>query len=144
MATRKTEDGFSAEERAAMKERAVELRASKGGKKAERELEDLLAKIAELPDDERKIAERVHAIVTKHAPELAGKTWYGMPAYALDGQVLVFFQGAAKFKTRYSTLGFNDIANLDDGAIWPTAYAITKWTPAVEKQVVALIKQAVS
>ena len=145
--TRNTDsnDGFTAEERAAMKEHAAELRAAKrrAGKK-ELELQACLDKIAEMPDADRAIAERIHALVLANAPDLTAKTWYGMPAYALDGQVLVFFQGAAKFKTRYSTLGFNDIANLDDGAIWPTAYAITKWTPAVEKQVVALIKQAVS
>ena len=143
MATRKTEDGFSAEERAAMKERAAELRASKGGKKAERELEDLLSKIAELPDDERKIAERVHAIVTKHAPELAGKTWYGMPAYAKDGKVLCFFQSAAKYEVRYSTLGFNDPAALDDGPMWPVTYAITEITDEVSERITELVRRAV-
>ena len=142
MATKKASTApFSAEERAAMREAAKEQKAALKGAEA---LQQLLDKVAEMPDQDREIAEKLHALIERVAPELAGKTWYGMPAYALDGQVLVFFQGAATFKTRYSTLGFNDIANLDDGAIWPTAYAITKWTPAVEKQVVALIKQAVS
>ena len=135
--------GFSAEERAAMKERAAELRGAKGGKKAEREFQALLDKFDELDGAERQIAEGVHRIVTEHAPELAGKTWYGMPAYARDGNVLCFVQPASKFNTRYSTLGFNDNAQLDDGEIWPSAYAITQWTPAVQRKVTELIKKAV-
>ena len=141
----KTEsDGFSAEERAAMKERAAELRAEgkKGAKKADG-LQDLLDKIAAMAPEDRALAERVHVTVTANAPDLAPKTWYGMPAYAnADGQVVVFFQDAGKFKYRYSTLGFQEAANLDDGELWPVSYALTNWTPAVEKKVVKLVKAA--
>jgi len=139
-------DGFSAEERAAMKERAAELRAEgkQGAKKADG-LQDLLAKIAEMAPNDRALAERVHVTVTKNAPELSPKTWYGMPAYAnADGKVVVFFQDAGKFKYRYSTLGFQEAANLDDGDLWPVSYALTKWTPVVEKKVAALVKAAIS
>ena len=139
-------DGFSAEERAAMKERAAELRAEgkKGAKKADG-LQDVLDKIAEMAPKDRVLAERVHVTVTATAPELSPKTWYGMPAYAnADGKVVVFFQDAGKFSYRYSTLGFQDTANLDDGDIWPVVYALPKWTPAVEKKVVALVRAAIS
>jgi uncharacterized protein YdhG (YjbR/CyaY superfamily) len=139
-------DGFSAEERAAMKERAAELRAEgkQGAKKADG-LQDLLAKIAEMAPNDRALAERVHVTVTANAPALAPKTWYGMPAYAnADGKVVVFFQDAGKFKYRYSTLGFQEAAALDDGDLWPVSYALMKWTPAVEKKVAALVKAAIS
>ncbi|MBO0844965.1 MAG: hypothetical protein J2P22_06060 [Nocardioides sp.] len=145
--TSKTEsDGFSAEERAAMKQRAAELRAEgkKGAKKADG-LQDVLDAIAKMAPDDRALAERVHVTVTGTAPDLTPKTWYGMPAYAnSDGKVVVFFQDSGKFKYRYSTLGFQDTANLDDGDIWPTSYALMDWSPAVEKQVVSLVKAAVS
>jgi uncharacterized protein YdhG (YjbR/CyaY superfamily) len=139
-------DGFSAEERAAMKERAAELRAEgkQGAKKADG-LQELLAKIAEMAPEDRALAERVHVTVTANAPELLPKTWYGMPAYAnADGKVVVFFQDAGKFKYRYSTLGFQDAANLDDGNLWPVSYALKKWSPAVEKKVAELVKAAAS
>lgn len=139
-------DGFSAEERAAMKERAAELRAEgkKGAKKADG-LQAVLDRIAEMAPDDRALAERVHVAVTTNAPELMPKTWYGMPAYAnADGKVVVFFQDSGKFNYRYSTLGFQDAANIDDGDFWPVSYALMKWSPAVEKQVVALVKAAVS
>jgi uncharacterized protein YdhG (YjbR/CyaY superfamily) len=139
-------DGFTDQERAAMKERAAELRAEgkKGAKKADG-LQALLDKIAEMAPDDRALAERVHVTVTEAAPDLAPKTWYGMPAYAdADGKVVVFFQDSGKFKYRYSTLGFQDAANLDDGDIWPTSYALMKWSPAVEKKVAALVKAAIS
>ncbi len=139
-------DGFSADERSAMKERAAELRAEgkKGAKKADG-LQALLDAIAKMDDDDRALAERVHVAVTKAAPGLNPKTWYGMPAYANDqDKVVVFFQDSGKFKYRYSTLGFQDTANIDDGDIWATSYALNKWTPAVEKKVIQLVKQAVS
>jgi len=138
--------GFSAEERAAMKNRADELRAEgkKGAKKADG-LQQLLDAIEKMSPDDRALAERVHVTVTKTAPDLHPKTWYGMPSYANeDGKVVLFFQDSGKFKYKYSTLGFQDTANLDDGDIWPTSYALMKWTPTVEKKVVALVKQAVS
>jgi uncharacterized protein YdhG (YjbR/CyaY superfamily) len=141
-----TSDGFSAEERAAMKERAAELRAEgkKGAKKADG-LQAVLDAIATMAPDDRALAERVHVIVTATAPDLSPKTWYGMPAYAdVDGKVVVFFQDSGKFKYRYSTLGFQDAASLDDGDIWPVAYALQNWSPAVEKKVVALVKAAIS
>jgi uncharacterized protein YdhG (YjbR/CyaY superfamily) len=143
----KTEsDGFTAEERAAIKERAAELRAEgkKGAKKADG-LQAVLDRIAEMAPEDRALAERVHMTVTATAPELSPKTWYGMPAYAnADGKVVVFFQDAGKFSYRYSTLGFQDAANLDDGDLWPVSYALQKWSPAVEKKVVELVKAAVS
>lgn len=138
--TTKSYDGFTAEERAAMKERAKELKASRA--KADGEA-DVLEKIAEMPDTDRAIAERLHAIIKANAPELTPRTWYGQPAYAKDGKVVCFFQSRDKFGTRYATLGFNDTATLDDGAMWPTAFALTKLTPAVEKQLTTLIKKAV-
>ena len=139
-------DGFSAAERAAMKERAAELRAEgkQGAKKADG-LQELLTKIAEMAPADRALAERVHVTVTASAPELSPKTWYGMPAYAnSDGKVVVFFQDSGKFKYRYSTLGFQDAANLDDGDLWPVSYALTKWSAVVEKKIAALVKAATS
>lgn len=137
-------DGFSAAERAAIKERAQEVRAGKRtrGKKVDPEAA-LLEKIAEMPQPDRAMAERIHVLVMANAPELQPKLWYGMPAYAVDGKVVCFFQPAQKFDTRYSTLGFNDIAKLDDGDMWPAAYALTKITPTVEKKIAALVKKAV-
>ena len=139
-------DGFTAEERAAMKERAAELRAEgkKGAKKADG-LQAVLDRIAEMSPEDRALAERVHVTVTATAPELSPKTWYGMPAYTNeDGKVVVFFQDAGKFNYRYSTLGFQDAANLDDGDMWPASYALMKWSPVVEKTVVELVRAAVS
>jgi uncharacterized protein YdhG (YjbR/CyaY superfamily) len=139
-------DGFSAEERAAMKERAAELRieGKKGAKKADG-LQAILDRIAEMAVEDRALAERVHVTVTATAPELSPKTWYGMPAYAnADGKVVVFFQDAGKFSYRYSTLGFQDAANLDDGDLWPVSYALKKWSPGVEQKVVELVKAATS
>ncbi|WP_280399666.1 iron chaperone [Nocardia carnea] len=143
--TAKSAVGFTAEERAAMKEHAQELktaarRAGRAGK-ADGEA-DVLAKIAEMADADRAMAERIHALVTGHAPELTPKLWYGMPAYARDGKVVCFFQSAAKFKARYATLGFNDSARLDDGAIWPTAYALTTLGPADEARIGELVRKA--
>ena len=137
----KSYDGFTAEERDAMKERAKELTAARS--KADDETA-VLEKIAEMSDADRAIAERIHAIVKANAPELSPKLWYGQPAYAKAGKVVCFFQPADKFGTRYATLGFNDSAHLDDGTMWPTAYALTKLTPATEKQLTTLIKKAVS
>ena len=139
-------DGFTAEERAAMKERAAELRAEgkKGAKKADG-LQTVLDRIAQMAPEDRALAERVHATITGTAPGLSPKTWYGMPAYAdSDGKVVVFFQDAGKFKARYATLGFNDTARLDDGDLWPASYALLRWSPAVEKKVVELVRAAVS
>lgn len=139
-------DGFTAEERAAMKARAEELRAEgkKGAKKADG-LQALLDAIEKMNPEDRVLAERVHVTVTKAAPDLAPKTYYGMPAYAnADDKVVVFFKNAGKFKERYSTLGFEGAARLDDGDIWPTTYALAAWSPAVEKKVMALVKAAVS
>jgi uncharacterized protein YdhG (YjbR/CyaY superfamily) len=143
----KTEsDGFTAEERAAMKARAAELRAEgkKGAKKADG-LQDVLDKIAEMAPGDRVLAERVHMTVSAAAPDLSPKTWYGMPAYTnADGKVVIFFQDSGKFKYRYSTLGFQEAANLDDGDIWPVSYALQDWSAAVEKKVIELVKAAVS
>jgi uncharacterized protein YdhG (YjbR/CyaY superfamily) len=139
-------DGFSADERAAMRARAAELRAEgkKGSKKADA-LQAALDSIAAMAPDDRVLAERVHAVVTSSAPQLSPKTWYGMPAYANeDGKVVVFFKDAGKFKSRFATLGFDDAANLDDGPMWPTSYALRAWTPAVEKKIVALVRTAAS
>jgi uncharacterized protein YdhG (YjbR/CyaY superfamily) len=132
---------FSAEERAAMKERARELKAA--GAKADGE-SDVLAKIAEMEEPDRAMAERLHAIVMDSAPALSPRTWYGMPAYAKDGKVVCFFQSAQKFRARYATLGFSDKANLDDGTMWPTAFALTELTAASEARIGELVKQAVS
>ncbi len=139
-------DGFTAEERAAMKERAKELKAEARAKKSKADGEsDLLAKIAEMPEPDRGMAERIHALIKANAPTLSPKTWYGMPAYAdKDGKVVCFFQSAAKFNARYATLGFNDTANLDDGTMWATAFALKALTADAEKQILALVKKAVS
>ncbi|HEX6232514.1 MAG TPA: hypothetical protein VFZ63_05260 [Jiangellaceae bacterium] len=139
-------DGFSAEERAAMKERAAESRAEgKSGAKKADGMQAVLDKIAEMAPQDRMLAERVHMTVTETAPELTPKTWYGMPAYAnAYGKIVIFFQDAGKFKYRYSTLGFQDAANLDDGDMWPTSYALQQWSPAVEARIVELVKAAVS
>ncbi len=139
-------DGFTAEERAAMKERAAELRAEgkKGAKKADG-LQAILDSIAKMAPEDRALAERVHVTVTATAPGLSPKTWYGMPAWENEaGKVVVFFKNSGKFKERYSTLGFEQAANLDDGEMWPTTYALLKWSPAVEQQVVQLVKGAVT
>ncbi len=137
-------ENFTPEERAAMKERAAEVRKqARKGAKANPE-KDLLEKIAEMIDDDRAIAERLHALVAEHAPALTPKTWYGMPGYALDGKVLVFFQAAAKFKVRYATIGFNDKATLDEGTMWPTAFAVTKLGPDEEAVIADLLRKAVA
>ena len=142
--TSTTSKGFSAEERAAMKERAKELKAEARADKDRAAGESaLLEKIAEMPKADRVMAERLHAIVTANAPSLWPKTWYGMPAYARDGKVVCFFQSAEKFKARYATLGFNDAASLDEGDMWPTSFALKKLTAADEKKIVALVKKAV-
>jgi uncharacterized protein YdhG (YjbR/CyaY superfamily) len=138
-------DGFTAEERAAIKERAQEVRAAsrrKGTKAPVDEEPAVLAKIAEMSDDDRAMAERVHAIVRQSAPGLAPKLWYGMPAYYKAGKAVCFFQPAQKFKSRYSTLGFNDSARLDDGDIWPVAFAVSKLSAAAEKEIAELVKRA--
>jgi uncharacterized protein YdhG (YjbR/CyaY superfamily) len=141
----KTGEGFSAEERGAMKERAKELRAEARAEKDKAAGEQaVLEKIAELPEPDRAMAKRLHAIIKESAPVLSPKTWYGMPAYAKEGKVVCFFTPASKFKERYATLGFNGDANLDDGSMWPTAYALTKLTAADEKKIGALVKKAVS
>jgi uncharacterized protein YdhG (YjbR/CyaY superfamily) len=143
----KTYDGFTDEERGAMKERAQELKAAarrgSRAKKADGESE-LLAKIAEMQEADRALAERLHAVIQASAPALSPTTWYGMPAYAKDGKVVCFFQPAQKFKSRYATLGFNDPANLDEGTMWPTAYALTELTADDEARIGALVKRAVS
>jgi uncharacterized protein YdhG (YjbR/CyaY superfamily) len=145
MSAGKKTSGFTDEERAAMRERAKELKAEARAKKDKADGEsDVLAKIAEMPKADRAMAKRLHAIIKKNAPDLAPRTWYGMPAYAKDGKVVCFFQSGEKFKTRYATLGFSDRANLDDGAMWPTAFALKKLTAAEEARIVALVKKAVS
>jgi uncharacterized protein YdhG (YjbR/CyaY superfamily) len=142
--TGRTSNGFTAEERAAMRERARELKAAgRGASKADGE-SDLLAKIAEMGDPDRAMAERVHAIVKASAPTLSPRTWYGMPAYAKDGNVVCHFKPAEKFKTRYATLGFSDKANLDEDAMWPTEFALKELTAGVEARIGALVKRAVS
>jgi uncharacterized protein YdhG (YjbR/CyaY superfamily) len=145
--TGKASKGFTAEERAAMKERAQELKAAarRGSRTGKADGEsDVLAKIAEMPERDRAMAERLHAIIKASAPALSPKTWYGMPAYAKDGVVVCFFQSAQKFKTRYATFGFSDKANLDDGAMWPTSFALKELTTAEEARIGALVKKAVS
>jgi uncharacterized protein YdhG (YjbR/CyaY superfamily) len=137
---KKSASGFTAEEKAAMKERAAELKKEREGKDGEA---DLLAAVAKMPQADRVMAERIHAIVKQTAPDLTARTWYGMPAWAKDGKVVCFFQDAAKFKARYATLGFSDPAKLDDGNMWPTSFALKKLTPADEKKVAALVKKAV-
>jgi uncharacterized protein YdhG (YjbR/CyaY superfamily) len=146
-ASGKKSRGFTAEERAAMKERAQELKAEtrRGPRAGKADGEsDVLAKIAEMPEADRAMAERLHAIIKASAPALSPRTWYGMPAYAKDGKVVCFFQSAQKFKTRYATFGFSDRANLDEGAMWPTAFALKELTPAEEAKIGALVKKAVS
>jgi uncharacterized protein YdhG (YjbR/CyaY superfamily) len=145
-ANNKKSQGFTDEEKAAMKERAKELKAEARAKKNKAEGEsELLAKIAEMPEPERAMAKRLHEIIKASAPDLLPKTWYGMPAYAnKDGKVVCFFQSAQKFSTRYATLGFSDTANLDEGAMWPTSFALKEMTAAVEARIIALVKQAVS
>ena len=143
----KSSEGFTDAERAAMKERALELKAatrrSPRAGKADGE-SDVLAKIAEMTEPDRGMAERLHAIVKATAPDLSPKTWYGLPAYARDGNVVCFFQSAQKFNSRYATFGFSDKANLDEGAMWPTSFALTKMTAADEARIAALVKRAVS
>ena len=139
----KTIQGFTDEERAAMRERAQEMKAGPRTDKADGET-DVLAKIAAMPAPDRVMAERLHAIIKASAPVLSPKTWYGMPAYAKDGQVVCFFQSAQKFKTRYATLGFSDKARLDEGHLWPTAFALTELTAVDEAKIAALVKKAVS
>ena len=138
----KTSKGFTDEERAAMKERAQELKAE-AANKADGE-SAVLAKIAEMPGPDRAMAKRLHAIIKASAPALSPKTWYGMPAYAKDGKVVCYFQSAEKFKSRYVTFGFSDEANLDEGAMWPTSFALTELTAAEEERISALVKKAVS
>jgi uncharacterized protein YdhG (YjbR/CyaY superfamily) len=141
----KTSKGFTDEERAAMKERAKELRAEARANKNKADGEsDVLAKIAEMPGPDRAMAKRLHAIIKASAPDLSPKTWYGMPAYARDGKVVCFFQSAEKFKSRYATFGFSDEANLDEGPMWPTSFALTELTAAEEKRISTLVKKAVS
>jgi uncharacterized protein YdhG (YjbR/CyaY superfamily) len=143
--TRKSSEGFSAEEKAAMQERARELKAeARASKQREQGEKDLLAKIAEMPEPERAMARRLHEIITASAPDLWPKTWYGMPAYARDGKVVCFFQSAQKFKTRYATLGFSDQAYLDEGSMWPTAFALKELTAAEEANIVTLVEKAAS
>ncbi len=143
----KTYRGFTDEERAAMKERARELkseaRRGRRGSKPDGE-QDVLEKIAEMPEPDRAMAERLHTLVKAAAPDLSPRTWYGMPAYAKDGKVVCFFQNASKFKTRYSTFGFSAAASLDEGGMWPTSFALEQLTTAEEARIVALVKQAVS
>lgn len=146
-ATERKSKGFSGEERAAMRERARELEAeARRGPRAEKAdgESDVLAKIAEMPEPDRSMAKRLHAIIKACAPGLSPRTWYGMPAYAKEGKVVCFFQGARKFKSRYATLGFSDEANLDEGAMWPTAFALRELTAADEARIGALVKRAVS
>ncbi|MCI0550014.1 MAG: DUF1801 domain-containing protein [Anaerolineae bacterium] len=140
--TTKKSKGLTAEERAALKERLKEEKAEREGKAAE---SDVLAKIAEMPEPDRSMAKRLHEIIKASAPALSPKTWYGMPAYAnKDGKVICYFTAAAKFNSRYATFGFNDDANLDEGAMWPTSWALTELTPAEEAKIAALVKKAVS
>jgi len=139
--TGKASKGFTAEERAAMRERARELKSSADEAAGE---SDVLAKIAEMPERDRTMAEQLHAIVKASAPALSPRTWYGMPAYAKDGNVICFFQSAQKFKTRYATFGFSDKASLDEGTMWPTAFAVMELTPEVEARLAALVKKAVA
>jgi len=146
-ATGKTFEGFTDEERGAMKERAQELKASaRRGQRADKADGEsaVLAKIAEMPEPDRALGERLHAVIKASAPALSPRLWYGMPAYAKDGKVVCFFQSAQKFKTRYATFGFNDAANLDEGAMWPVAFALTELTAADEARIGALVKKAVS
>ncbi len=143
--TTKTSNGFSADEKAAMRERARELKAeSRANADREAGLKDVLAKIAEMPPADRHMAERIHAVVTAAAPALSPKTWYGMPAYAKDGKLVCFFKAASKFDSRYATFGFEEAARLDDGSMWPTSYALTELTAADEQRIGELVKLAAS
>jgi uncharacterized protein YdhG (YjbR/CyaY superfamily) len=145
--TAKTYEGFTAEERAAMKDRAEELKATgrRGSRATQADGEsEVLAKLAEMDQPDRVLGERLHAIIKAAAPSLSPRTWYGMPAYAQDGKLICFFQSAQKFNSRYATLGFSDKANLDDGTMWPTSYALTELTAATEARIIALVKQALS
>ena len=138
-------EGFTDEEKAAMKERAKELKAeARANQKKEEGEKDLLEKIAEMSEPDRSMAKRIHEIITESAPDLWPKTWYGMPAYAKDGKVICFFQAASKFKVRYATFGFQPDANLDEGNMWPTSFALNELTAAEEKKIVALVRKAVS
>ena len=139
--TKKSSNGFTAEEKAAMKERAREMKAERSGK-GDGEA-DVLAKIAKMAPSDRAMAKKLHKLIKASAPDLTPRTWYGMPAYAKEGKVLCFFQDAKKFKARYATLGFSDQANLDDGEMWPTTFALKKLTPAEEARIEALLKQAI-
>ena len=145
--TEDTYGGFTAEERAAMKEHALQTKkAARRGSRADKAAEaerDVLAKIAEMPEPDRAMAERIHAVVVANAPTLAPRLWYGMPAYALDGKVVCYFQSADKFKARYATLGFSDLAKLDEGPMWSTSFALLEVTADVERRIAALVKQAV-
>lgn len=144
-AVNKKAKGFADDEKAAMKERAKELKAEARAKQDKEAGEtDVLAKIAEMEEPERSMATRLHEIIKASAPDLASKTWYGMPAYAKDGKIVCFFQSAHKFNTRYATLGFNDSAHLDDGSLWPVAYALKELTATEEAKIIALVKKAVS
>ncbi|QIG45359.1 DUF1801 domain-containing protein [Nocardioides anomalus] len=140
--TKRSDSGFSEAELAAMKERAAELRASKGGNKLAAEAERCVETIEGLPQPDRELAERIHAIVLAEAPQLAAKTWYGFPAYARDGKVVVFFKPASKFETRYATLGFEEAAQLDEGSMWATSFALTAIGKAEEKTIRALVRRA--
>jgi hypothetical protein len=144
-ATKKRYEGFTDEEKAAMQDRVEEMKVRRGPRadKADGESE-VLAKIAEMPERDRAMAKRLHAVIKASAPALSPRTWYGMPAYAKDGKIVCHFQSAQKFKTRYATLGFSDAARLDEGAMWPNAYALAEITPAVEARIAALVKKAVS
>lgn len=145
MSSKHNVQGFTDEEKAAMKERAKELKAETRANKNKAEGEkNVLDKIAEMPDSDRVMAMRLHELIITNAPELIPKTWYGMPAYARDGKVVCFFQGADKFKARYATFGFNDTANLDEGFMWPTSFALIRLTPAEEEQIITMVKKAVS
>jgi uncharacterized protein YdhG (YjbR/CyaY superfamily) len=135
----KTANRFSDDERSAMKERAKELKAANS---AAADVAEVLAKIAEMPESDRVMAERLHALITETAPDLAPKTWYGMPAYARDGKLICFFKSAEKFKSRYATFGFEENAKLDDGTMWATSWALTKLTAADEERIIALVKKA--
>ena len=141
--TRKASEAFTDEERAAMREHAREVKAAGRADKADGE-SDVLAKIAEMPEPDRAMAERLHALITASAPDLSPRTWYGMPAYAKDGNVVCFFQSAQKFKSRYATVGFSDKANLDEGAMWPTSFALKELTAAEEARIAALVQKAVT
>jgi uncharacterized protein YdhG (YjbR/CyaY superfamily) len=140
--TRKA-DGWTDAERAAMKAHTEELKAAKRGAKKADEEATVLAKIAEMPEPDRTLAERIHAIVKETAPEIGSRTWYGMPAYTKDGKVLCFFQAASKFDANFATFGFNDVANLEEGSMWPTGFAVKELTAADEKKIAALVKKAI-